>query len=75
MVRTYDDFGYQFDPVELYDMQADPYQTSNLRDECPEIVAQHDHLLAQWTQEQMMKPYSIPDPFSLVLQERAAKGR
>lgn len=75
MVRTYDDFGYRFDPVELYDMDQDPYQTRNLCAECPEIAARHDHLLAQWTQEQMMRPYAIPDPFSLVLQEHAEQRK
>ena len=39
MVRTYDDFGYgQFEPVELYDMEEDRFQTTNLRDAQPEIV-------------------------------------
>ena len=75
MVRTYDDFGYRFDPVELYDMANDPYQTKNLRDDKPDVLAQHDHLLAEWMHEQMTKDYAIPDPLQLVLQERATQRR
>ena len=75
LVRTYDDYGYQFEPLELYDMEQDPHQTHNLAKDRPEVVAQHDHLLAEWIQEQMMKEYAGQDPFSLVLQERAEKRK
>jgi arylsulfatase A-like enzyme len=75
MVRTYDDYGYPFDPTELYDMVADPWQARNLRDEQPALVAEHDHLLAEWLHEQTAcasaNGHAIPDPLSLVLQERA----
>ncbi|MBT5876437.1 MAG: sulfatase [Candidatus Latescibacteria bacterium] len=70
MTRTYDNFGYTFDPVELYDMEKDPYQTRNLRDEQPETVNQMDHYLAEWLHEQQAKPYSIPDPLQVEWQER-----
>ena len=73
MIRTYDNCGYHFEPVELYNLEADPYQTRNLAGTQSDLVAQHDHLLTEWLQEQMMKEYAIPDPFALVLQERAAK--
>ena len=73
MVRTYDDFGYEFDPVELYDMGADRFQTHNLCSEQPELVAQMDHCLVQWLHEQSMKPYSIPDPMQVVLKQRQQK--
>ena len=33
MVRTYDDFGYPFNPVELYEIEKDPFQTHDLADE------------------------------------------
>ena len=35
MVRTYDNCGYRFQPVELFDMENDPYQTNDLGDEHP----------------------------------------
>ena len=70
MVRTYDDYGYSFDPVELYDMEKDPYETNNLRDEAPHIVRQLDHYLAEWLHEQSVKPYAIPDPLQVEWRER-----
>ncbi|SVD85720.1 uncharacterized protein METZ01_LOCUS438574, partial [marine metagenome] len=70
MVRTYDDYGYTFDPVELYDMEKDPYETNNLRDEAPQVARQLDHYLAEWLHEQSVKPYAIPDPLQVEWQER-----
>ena len=70
MIRTYDDFGYSMDPVELYDMAADPYQTRNLRDSDPEVVNQCENLLKEWVDKQLTAPDAIPDPFEAVLQER-----
>ena len=71
MIRTYDPLAYSLDPVELYDIESDPYQTRNLRDECPEIVNQFDHNLNEWLHEQLTKDYAIEDPFQTVLGERA----
>jgi arylsulfatase A-like enzyme len=33
MIRTYDNYGYAFEPVELYNMVDDPYQTKNIAKE------------------------------------------
>jgi arylsulfatase A-like enzyme len=71
MVRTYDNYGYRsFEPVELYNMDDDPYQTTNIRDEHPEIVAQCSTYLEDWIQEQWMKGHTIPDPLEEILRER-----
>ncbi len=70
MVRTYDDNGYPFEPVELYDMNNDPRQTRNLRDEHPGVVRECSALLAQWLHEQMGKGSSFPDPVEEILRER-----
>ena len=72
MIRTYDDHGYAFDPVALYDMDEDPYQTRNLAEQEPDLLAQMDHHLAEWLREQSVKPYAIPDPMQVVLRERQA---
>ena len=74
MIRTYDDDGYAFDPVALYNMDEDPYQTRNLAEEQADLLAQMDHHLAEWLHEQSVKPYAIPDPMQVVLRERQAKG-
>ena len=74
MVQTYDDFGYRFDPVELYNMETDPYQSKNIRDERPEIVQQCEHYLSEWMQEQRRKGHNIPDPLTQILRERSKAG-
>jgi hypothetical protein len=75
MVRTDDDDGYRLDPVELYDIREDPYQTRNLRDKEPAILRDCEHRLNEWLAEQRRKPHAIPDPFGAVLQERRSSRR
>jgi len=70
MVRTYDNFGYPFEPVELYNMVTDRYQTQNIRDEHYDIVQQCSHFMTEWIQEQMMKGHCIFDPLEGILRER-----
>lgn len=74
MMRTYDDFGYPFEPVELYNMVEDPYQTENIRDDNYDIVQQCDHYMMEWIQEQRSKGHCVPDPVDEILGERA-KGK
>ena len=71
MIQTYDDFGYSFEPVELYDMENDPYQSKNIRDERPDVVQQCEHHLSEWLQAQRMKGHNIPDPLQMILRERS----
>ncbi|MFQ6040076.1 MAG: sulfatase [Candidatus Poribacteria bacterium] len=70
MIRTYDNFGYPFEPLELYNMTEDPYQTQNMRDDDDDIVQQCSHFMAEWTQGQMMKSHCVPDPLAEILRER-----
>jgi choline-sulfatase len=51
-------------------MAADPYQTTNIRDENPDRVRVMDHHLTDWLHEQCVKPYAIPDPMQVELRER-----
>jgi arylsulfatase A-like enzyme len=74
MVRTYDDYGYRFDEVELYDMQEDRFQTRNLANDQPDTVERMDRMLADWLKEQAAKPYAIPDPMEVELQRRQREG-
>jgi len=71
MIRTYDCEQYrQFEPVELYDMVHDPFQTTNLAGQSPEIVrACSEHLVA-WEQDQMRKSRWAVGPLSEVVRER-----
>lgn len=61
-LRTCDDFGYSFQPIELYDMESDPYQVWNMRDESPDTVQLCSHYMAEWVQEQVVKGHCISDP-------------
>jgi arylsulfatase A-like enzyme len=70
MVRTYDDYGYPFDSVELYDMDQDPCQTQDLSAERPDLVERCSNLLAEWLQRQWTKPHYRGDPLEAILQER-----
>ena len=70
MIRTYDNYGYPFEPVELYNMIEDPYQTTNIRDEHPELVAELSQSMEDWIQEQRMKGHNIPDPLDEIMRER-----
>jgi hypothetical protein len=71
MVRTYDPFEYEhFPPVALYDMAADPFQTHDVAEEQPHRVAELDHLLSAWWQEQQTRPDAIDDPLLAVLHRR-----
>ena len=70
MVRTFDNYGYQFKPVELYDMIADPFQTIDLSDSHPEVVGECEGRLREWMEEQKSKGRADPDPVDLILAER-----
>lgn len=71
MIRTYDDYGYKLDPVELYDIANDKYQTHNTVYENPDIVEHCSRLLSDWLQEQKRKGNSFPDPLDEILLERS----
>jgi len=48
LLRTYHDGWRPFDPVELYDLAADPHETENVADERPEIAERGMALLNRW---------------------------
>jgi len=70
MIRTYDTCGYPFDPVELFDMTNDPYQTTNIADDQPEIVRECELIMRRWTEEQLAKGGWRPDPLMDTLRDR-----
>jgi arylsulfatase A-like enzyme len=74
MIRTYDDDGYGFPPVQLYDMGNDPYQTSNLADVQPALVDQCFHTMDEWVDRQRAKDGWPVDPLMEVLRERQRGG-
>jgi arylsulfatase A-like enzyme len=75
MTRTYDNYGYRFEPLELYNLTEDPYTVHNICSTHPEIVHQCDHYMMEWSQEQIMRPCAIVDPLQRVLEDRKRDSR
>jgi len=67
-IRTYHTGLYDFDEVMLYDMENDPYQTTNVADRHPEVLREMDYRLNQWLQENMRKPGFRYDPMQKVIE-------
>lgn len=53
MIRTYHDGLKEFDPVELYDIAADPHETSNLARTRDTVVREGLAFLEQWRSERL----------------------
>jgi len=70
MVKTFDAHGYPFKPVELYDIVNDPYQTTDLSEVEPDVVAECEAHLADWLVTQRLKHPEHRDPVDVILEER-----
>jgi arylsulfatase A-like enzyme len=67
LVRTIHPGIYPYEPLYLFDMEQDPNQTRNIAGERPDLVAQLDHLLLEWTYAYTTGPAAQPDPFQVQL--------
>ncbi|WAH36755.1 sulfatase family protein [Alicyclobacillus dauci] len=65
-IRTYDPGFYQFDPVVLYDMHDN--ESVNVAALHPDIVAQMDHRIVEWVQENRAIHGEIGDPMEDIIQ-------
>ena len=63
LIRTIHSGCYPYDPVYLFDVQADPGERTDLSDERPDVVAELDHLLLDWTYRYTTGPAGVRDPF------------
>lgn len=70
MIRTYDDHGYSFAPVELYNMETDPYQAKDIAPENPALVAECTSRMEEWVEAQKSKGDWVEDPIDAVIRER-----
>lgn len=68
-IRTYHDGYHLFDKHQLYDLKADPHETTDLSDEHPEVVKEAIETLATWHDEMLSKMNVPHDPMWTVLKE------
>lgn len=59
---------------ELYNITDDPYQTRDLVETSPKIVADCRDKMEKWKAEQMRKPYWVSDPLEELIRERASQN-
>ncbi len=81
LLRTYHDGWKEFAPVELYDVAADPHETTDLARERPDVVERGLSLLGTWRDERKTEaavgrnggnpdaPRALADPLFEVLRE------
>ncbi|WP_460920922.1 sulfatase family protein [Salinarchaeum chitinilyticum] len=81
LLRTYHDGWREFDPVELYDLSADPHETENVAQSNVEVAEQGMALLNRWIGQRGLNaalgqdggnpegPRALVDPLFEVIQE------
>jgi choline-sulfatase len=81
LIRTYHDGLKDFDPVELYDLAADPHETTNLARDEPDVAREGLARLEQWVSERLLEaatdqaggnpdsPRALTDPLWEVIEE------
>jgi arylsulfatase A-like enzyme len=68
-MRTYHDGFHLFDKEMLFDLESDPYEQHDLKEQRPEICAQGAKIILDWHDEMMACSKSQIDPLWTVLQE------
>jgi arylsulfatase A-like enzyme len=81
LIRTYHDGWKDFEAVELYDLESDPHETTDLSNDKPEVVEAGLARLAQWRGERQLDtatgddggnpeaPRALVDPLFEVIEE------
>jgi arylsulfatase A-like enzyme len=54
LVRTYHDGFKEFDPVELYDLAADPHETEDISGERPDLVTEGTAIIQEWQNDRLL---------------------
>lgn len=68
-MRTYHDGFHLFDREMLYNLKEDPYETTDVKEQYPEICAQGAKIILDWHDENMLSSEYTQDPMWVVLQE------
>jgi choline-sulfatase len=55
LIQTYHDGWREFPPLALFDLASDPHETTNLVEECPQIVDHGLSLLQRWHSARMVE--------------------
>ena len=70
-IRTYDPLTYSnWEPESLYDLEHDPYETTTIAPDSPELVREAREIMDAWVARQRSKPDWGGDPIEAVLHER-----
>src|SRR5690625_3611576 len=67
LLRTYHPGLYNFEPIALYDMENDPYQTQDVSKEHPNVVKELNQYLMEWEFENKSYPVNFTDPLMEVV--------
>lgn len=68
-IRTYHDGYYLFPKDMLFDLDKDPYETTNIAEERPDIVKEAVYRLSNWHDEMMMTMDYDVDPLWTIMSE------
>lgn len=68
-MRTYHDGYHLFDSEMLFNLENDPYEQQDVKQQHPDICAQGAKIILDWHDEQMKKSDSAVDPLWTVMKE------
>ncbi|MFB6218348.1 MAG: sulfatase [Halobacteriaceae archaeon] len=81
LIRTHHDGYKHFDPVELYDLSADPHETTDISDDRPDLVREGEAIIDEWRDARLRDaaagqaggnpdaPRNLVDPLFEVIQD------
>ena len=68
-IRSLHDGYHLFDKEMLFDLESDPHEQHDVKDEHPDVCAQGARLILNWQEEQMARSASTIDPMWTVMHE------
>lgn len=68
-IRTYHDGYHLFDREMLFDLEKDPYEQNDVKDQYPDICARGAKVILDWQDDAMLRSESPVDPLWTVMHE------